>query len=87
MEIEGPELPRQPLAGLMTLTEKLTPKSTEPVAVASPGLIEKGRLAFTSLGCAACHQHGDGDQKLAWSGKAPQFAAMKNIGGLSGGET
>ncbi len=81
VDVEGPGLPRQSLAGLMTLTEKPTVKNTETVAGVSPDLIEKGRLAFTSLGCAACHQHGDGDQKLAWTGQAPQFAAMTTSAG------
>lgn len=81
VEIEGPELPRQPLAGLITLTPDQSVKKSEAVAAVPAALIEKGRLAFTSLGCAACHQHGDGDQKLTWTGKAPQFAAMKTSGG------
>ena len=81
VEIEGPELPRQPLAGLITLTPEQSSKKAEPVAAVPASLIEKGRLAFTSLGCAACHQHGDGDQKLTWTGKAPEFAAMKTSGG------
>ena len=81
VEIEGRDLPRQPLAGLITLTEKFASANVESVASSSAELIEKGRLAFASLGCAACHQHGDGNQKLSWTGKAPQFAAMQATGG------
>ena len=81
VEIEGPELPRQPLAGLVTLTKDPRAAETSAVSAASPELVEKGRQAFQSLGCAACHQYGDGDKKLAWTGKAPVFTAMRTSGG------
>lgn len=81
VEVEGPDMPRQPMAGLVTLTKEPPKADSEVVTTASPELIEKGRLAFTNLGCAACHQYGDGDQKLKWTGLAPEFAAMKNSGG------
>lgn len=81
VEVEGPEVPRQSLAGLTTLTRE-TPKAEAALIASVPqSLIVKGRHEFASLGCAACHQHGDGDQKLIWTGRAPQFETMKNSGG------
>ena len=80
VEIEGSEVHRQPLAGLMSLTRD--PPAVGPDRAAVPvKLIEQGRIAFAQLGCADCHRHGDGDRKLASTVKAPQFAAMKPIGG------
>ena len=81
VEIEGPNLPRQPMAGFVTLTQEAVTAPGEVAAVASPELIEKGRQAFASLGCAACHQFGDGERRIAWTGKAPQFADLKTNGG------
>ncbi len=80
VEIEGPNMPRQPMAGFVTLTQEAA-TAAEVVAVTSPELIEKGRQAFASLGCAACHQFGDGEQRIAWTGKAPQFVDLKTGGG------
>ncbi len=81
VEIEGPNMPRQPLAGFVTLTQEAVTAAEDPATAASPELIEKGRQAFASLGCAACHQFGEGDQRIAWTGKAPQFADLKTSGG------
>ena len=81
VEIEGPNLPRQPMAGVVTLSPEADTAPGEVVPAASPELIEKGRLAFASLGCAACHQFGDGEQQIAWTGKAPLFSDLKTSGG------
>lgn len=83
VEIEGPDLPRQPLAGLITLTRDAVVKPDEEVAAVSPEIFEKGQRAFQSLGCAACHEHGREDTKLKWTGTAPKFfeTAMKSNGG------
>ncbi len=84
IEIEGSEIPRQALAGLVTLNQQPPTESAAQTDVAaSPELVQKGRAAFQSLGCAACHQHGDGDARLRWTGTAPDFqdARMKTSGG------
>ena len=81
VEIEGPNMPRQPMAGFVTLTQEAVTAAEDVATVASPELIEKGRQAFASLGCAACHQFGDGEQRIAWTGKAPKFADLKTGGG------
>jgi len=76
VEIEGPGLPRQPLSGSVTLTRDPPKPQEKTAAPPSPELIAKGRLLFTQLGCASCHQHGDGDQRLqpALASPAPAFA-------------
>lgn len=81
VEIEGPNMPRQPMAGFVTLTQEAVTAAEDVATTKSPELIEKGRQAFASLGCAACHQFGDAEQRIAWTGKAPQFADMKTSGG------
>jgi mono/diheme cytochrome c family protein len=81
VEIEGPNMPRQPMAGFVTLTQEAVTAAEDPATAASPELIEQGRQAFASLGCAACHQFGEGEQRIAWTGKAPQFADLKTSGG------
>ncbi len=81
VEIEGPNMPRQPMAGFVTLTQEAVSAAEVVTAVASAELIEKGRQAFAIQGCAACHQFGDGEQRVAWTGKAPQFADLKTSGG------
>lgn len=81
VEIEGPNLPRQPLAGLVTLSREAPNADTAEIPGVPAELIAKGQLAFRTLGCAACHQHGDGDQRLAWTGRAPQFSAMQTLTG------
>lgn len=84
VEIEGPGVPRQPLAGSVTLTREpsKTPEKTTPAP--SPELIAKGRLLFAQHGCAACHQHGDGDQRVASAIQPPAFEKLNpNAGCLA----
>lgn len=77
VEIEGPDLPRQSMAGLVTLTANAIIESDPEDAEISKDLIAQGRQAFATLGCAACHTFGDGDQRIAWTGVAPHFPEMK----------
>ena len=83
VEIEGPGLPRQPLSGSVTLTREPPKVEQKTAAPPSPELTAKGRLLFAQLGCAACHQHGDGDQRVQPqpSTVAPEFAALKTDSG------
>lgn len=76
LELEGGGLSRQPVAGLMTLTPE-PPKpetNSEPV---DESLVATGREAFVRLGCAACHEHAPGGERLKWNGQAPMFAGMR----------
>jgi len=81
VDIEGPNLPRQPMAALVTLTSEAVSPDEPATPAASPELISKGRDAFSKLGCAACHQFGDGDQRIVSFSKAPPFPDMKTSGG------
>ncbi|MFM7055653.1 MAG: c-type cytochrome [Planctomycetota bacterium] len=79
VEIEGPGLPRQPLSGSVTLTRDPPKPQEKKNPAPSPELIAKGRLLFAQLGCATCHQHGNGDQRVPSQPavEAPVFAAMR----------
>lgn len=81
LEVEGGGLSRQPASGLMTLTSEAPKKVDAESKTVDASLIEKGRTLFASLGCAACHQHGDGEKQIKWTGKAPVFAVMKPVQG------
>lgn len=81
VEVEGPDFPRQPMATLVTLTAEAV-STDEPAAVpASAELVSRGREAFATLGCAACHQFGNGDQRVTALNKVPKFAELKTSGG------
>ena len=81
VEIEGPGLPRQPLAGSVTLTRE-PPKTQQKTAPApSPELIAKGRLLFAQHGCAACHQHGEGDQRVVSESQPQAFDKLNPTAG------
>jgi mono/diheme cytochrome c family protein len=81
VEIEGTKMPRQSMAGLVTLTADTIIESEPEVAETLKDLIARGRQNFATLGCAACHTYGDGDQRIAWTSAAPQFPEMKATGG------
>ncbi|MEZ6033619.1 MAG: PA14 domain-containing protein [Planctomycetaceae bacterium] len=86
VEIKSRHLTRQPLAGMMTLERIPTAASKDEAKIATDELIGKGRRAFAALGCAACHQFGEGDQQIKWTGSAPQFSDMKSTGGCLAAE-
>jgi mono/diheme cytochrome c family protein len=63
LDVSGPGLKRQPLAGLATLK----PDATETARTAfevDPQLAEKGRDLFVTQGCASCHEFKLNDQAL-----------------------
>ena len=77
VEIEGPGLPRQPLAGNVTLTRDIPKAPEQPSpAPATPELIAKGRMLFAKYGCASCHQHGEGDNRIVSTMKAQPFQLL-----------
>jgi len=81
VEIEGPKTPRQSMAGLVTLTPEPIVESAPVDAATLTNLIAQGQQAFATLGCAACHTFGDGEQRIAWTGVAPHFSEMKTTDG------
>lgn len=80
LEIAGGGLARQPAAGLVS-----PEREPRPVDAARPqidqALVDEGRQLFADLGCAACHQHGAGDQQIRWTRTAPAFARMNPAAG------
>jgi cbb3-type cytochrome oxidase cytochrome c subunit len=62
VDVEGPGLGRQPVAGLVSLTPEGNPKvpadpaAQEEMFPINPALVEKGQQDFAALGCASCHQ-------------------------------
>lgn len=62
LEVEGPGLPRQDAARLLSLTEEGNPPppppppGTKPPFAFDPDLVGKGRELFATLGCANCHE-------------------------------
>lgn len=76
VQFEGPETPRQPLSAAITLTREPPPADDQESApAATPELVQQGRELFASVGCASCHQYGDGDQRIQSTLQAPTFAA------------
>lgn len=55
VEISGPDLPRQPMAGMVSETEE--PPEQRNGFHAEPELVKQGRELFVQQGCASCHQH------------------------------
>ncbi|MCA9065959.1 MAG: hypothetical protein KDA96_22980, partial [Planctomycetaceae bacterium] len=80
VDIEGGGISRQPLAGLVTPTPEPVQASPSDPQV-DPNLANEGARLFASLGCAACHQHGNGDQRLQWTGRAKQLPECDPNGG------
>lgn len=81
VEIEGPELGRQPLSALTTLTRAAVQREPQGPVEPSAELVAEGRGYFAKLGCAACHQHGEGAEQLTSSVKAREFAKLNPAGG------
>ena len=80
VEISGNGLARQSLAGLVTATrEPVSPRNRTPKTDSS--LVAEGRQLFASMGCAACHQHGEDDQHIKWTKTAPAFDKMNPAAG------
>jgi mono/diheme cytochrome c family protein len=87
VDIEGSGLGRQHVGPLLMLTPEGNPK---PPAVAEkndddfaidPALAERGRTAFTTLGCASCHQLTSGGRPLASLLNARPLAKLGTEGG------
>ncbi|MFM7869053.1 MAG: hypothetical protein ACKPHU_32945, partial [Planctomycetaceae bacterium] len=64
VEIEGPDVGRQPMSALTTLTRSAVQPAVSGPSEPSAELVAAGRVHFASLGCAACHQHGEGAARV-----------------------
>ena len=80
VEVEGPGLPRQPLASIATITEEL-PKAEEGEEpfVLNEQLAAKGREVFAARGCASCHQLKLDDQAVAATSQAMPLTELSKL--------
>ena len=80
VEVEGPGLPRQPLASIATITEEL-PKAEDgaDAFVLDEQLVAKGRDVFTARGCASCHQLKLNGQNIAATTQAKPLAKLESL--------
>jgi len=72
LDVAGPGLKRQPLAGMATLHPGDATKQQK-LFVANPELVAQGQALFTSLGCASCHQMKTDGQRLASTLQSPSL--------------
>lgn len=81
VEIEGSGLPRQPLASIATITEKV-PESedTADAFVLDERLVTQGRAVFAARGCANCHQLSLNSPALTSTLKAKPLAELTDLG-------
>ncbi len=81
LEYEGAGIPRQDINRALSLTEKgpeSQPATDEPAGfVFDPALADKGRVLFTTLGCANCHQLKHDGQALKSLVIAPPMKQLK----------
>ncbi|MDA0588345.1 MAG: c-type cytochrome [Planctomycetota bacterium] len=78
VEIEGPGVARQPLAGLCSPEkEKVKLKDDgQPEFVLDDALAKDGRVLFASIGCASCHQMKSGQETIQSNLVAKSLAAI-----------
>ncbi|MCI0461274.1 MAG: c-type cytochrome [Gemmataceae bacterium] len=86
VEIEGPGLNRQPVAPLVLLTPEGNPKTVRPKNddedfPLDAALVERGREAFATVGCASCHTMHAGGKALEPRLSAPALAKLRPEGG------
>ncbi len=83
VEIKGPGINRQPLAGHVSNSEQ-PPEERRSFQV-NEDLVREGQDFFTSLGCASCHQHEKIGKNTGTSKQVPPFAELNvSKGCLSG---
>ena len=81
VEFQGPNLPQQDLATLISAPPPKGDKPPEEAFTVDPTKATKGREYFASLGCASCHELKQGSQRIASSLSAPPLTAVKASGG------
>jgi cytochrome c len=81
--LEGPGLRRRPIPASMLRASRAQSPPEQPFKV-DPRLAEKGRQAFTTIGCASCHQLTDSPAESVHAVPGPPLASLrKNAGCLS----
>ncbi len=87
VDIEGPNLKRQPASPLVFLTpagpqpKPVSTKKDEENFPLQPELIAQGRELFAALGCASCHQLKINNQVIEAKLSPPSLARLRSEGG------
>ncbi len=84
LEVQGPGLGRQSVAGLLTpAREKVQPSANvgDGPFVVDEAKAARGKELFASVGCASCHQLKVDNQPLASTVSAPSLSMLKPAGG------
>lgn len=81
VEVEGPDVPRQPLHQLLASPKSEKSVPAEDAFVVKSDLAAKGREYFVSLGCASCHQLNQGGGPIASTLKAKPLSQLAGQGG------
>ncbi len=82
--IEGPDLPKEDIAGWVTLDKSLKDKkesAIETTSVYRAELVPRGRQLFSSLGCAACHRKDENGRQVMSNLRAPQLTSANASSG------
>lgn len=74
VEIAGPDLRRQPMAGMVSETKETPQKRT--AFQTDSKLVAQGRELFVKQGCASCHQHDAVKDLQALVKVAPEFKSL-----------
>ena len=79
LEVSGPSLPRQPASGLVSLSRDGLSKPMEggTAFVRDEEKARRGATLFAEVGCAACHELKQGDQRIASLRKAIPLAELR----------
>ena len=80
VEFQGPNMPQQDLATLITAPPPKNKPPEESFTV-DAAKAARGREYFASLGCASCHELKQNGQRIASSLVAPPLVALKAVGG------
>ena len=79
VEYQGKGVARQPLSGAVFATAEAAKPRQQPTRELNPELVEKGRQAFATIGCASCHQLKEENQPAIKSTlKAPSLAELRS---------
>ena len=80
VEVEGPGLPKQPLASITTTTKDIPKKEVDgEVFTFDESLAKQGQQLFASIGCASCHQVKLGGQQIASIASAKKLSELSNV--------
>ncbi|MGF1580972.1 MAG: PA14 domain-containing protein [Gemmataceae bacterium] len=83
VDVEGPGVSRRGIGALLTLKEKKKPRKEtgEDDFRVNAQFAAKGKMVFTSSGCASCHQLEYRGQVLQSTFRAPELANLEGKGG------